>query len=34
MVQLIVADFFDYTFLSVVVVSIVIAILVIWFNKQ
>ena len=34
MVELIVADFFDYTFLSVVAVSIVIAILVVWFNKQ
>jgi hypothetical protein len=34
MVDLIVGDFFDYTFLGVVIVAIAVAILVIWINKQ
>jgi len=34
MVQLIVADFFDYTFLGVLIVAILVAILIIWINKQ
>jgi hypothetical protein len=34
MVEVVVADFFDYTFLGVVIVAIAIAILVVWFNKQ
>jgi len=34
MVELIVADFFDYTFLGVVIAAIAIAILVVWINKQ
>jgi hypothetical protein len=36
MVELIVADFFDYTFLGVVIVAIAVAILliVVWINKQ
>jgi len=34
MVQLITADFLDYTFIGVVIVAIVIAIFVIWINKQ
>jgi hypothetical protein len=34
MVELIVADFFDYTFLGVVIVAMAIAILVVWINKQ
>jgi len=34
MVQLIVADFFDFTFLVVVTVAIVVAILIVWMNKQ
>jgi len=34
MVQLIVADFFDFTFLVVVTLAIVVAILIIWMNKQ
>jgi hypothetical protein len=34
MVQLIVADFSDYTFLIVVTVAIAIAILIVWRNKQ
>lgn len=34
MVQLIVADFFDTTFLTVVIVSIAVAILIVWINKQ
>jgi hypothetical protein len=34
MVELIVADFFDYTFLGLVIVAIVLAILMVWINKQ
>jgi hypothetical protein len=34
MVELIVTDSFDYTFLAVVIVAIAIAILVLWINKQ
>ncbi len=34
MVELIVADFFDYTFLGVLIVAIAVAILVIFLNKQ
>jgi hypothetical protein len=34
MVQLITADFFDLTFLAVVAAAIVIAILIVWMNKQ
>jgi len=34
MVQLIVADFFDFTFLVVVTLAIVVAILIVWMNKQ
>ncbi len=34
MVQLITADFLDYTFIGVVIVAIAIAIVVIWINKQ
>ena len=34
MIQLITADFFDFTFLGVLIVAIVIAIIVIWMNKQ
>jgi hypothetical protein len=34
MVELVVADFFDYAFLGVVIVAIVISILVVWLNKQ
>ena len=34
MVQLITADFLDFTFLAVVAVAIVIAILIVWMNKQ
>ncbi len=34
MVQLIVADFFDFTFLGVITVAIAIAILIVWKNKQ
>jgi hypothetical protein len=32
--MVIVADFFDYAFLGVVIVAIAIAILVVWINKQ
>jgi hypothetical protein len=34
MVQVITADFFDFTFLAVVAVAIGIAILIVWMNKQ
>ena len=34
MVQLIAADFFDFTFLAVLAVAIVIAIIIVWMNKQ
>ena len=34
MIQLITADFFDFTFLAVVAVAIVIAIFIVWMNKQ
>ena len=34
MIQLIVADFFDYTFLGVVIVAIAVAVLIVWLNKQ
>jgi hypothetical protein len=34
MIQLITADFFDFTFLVVVAVAIAIAILIVWMNKQ
>ena len=34
MVKLIVTDFFDYTFLGLVIVAIALAILVVWINKQ
>jgi hypothetical protein len=34
MVQLITADFFDFTFLAVVAVAIAIAIFIVWKNKQ
>lgn len=34
MIQLITADFFDFTFLIVVAVAIAIAIFIIWMNKQ
>jgi|RhiMetdeSRZDD1v2_1073273.scaffolds.fasta_scaffold1639119_1 hypothetical protein len=33
-VELVVADFFDYAFLGVVVVAIAVSILVVWINKQ
>ena len=34
MIQLITADFFDFTFLAVVAVAIAIAIFIVWMNKQ
>ena len=34
MIQLITADFFDFTFLAVVAVAIIIAIVIVWMNKQ
>ena len=34
MVQLIVADFFDFTFLAVLAAAIAVAILIVWMNKQ
>jgi hypothetical protein len=34
MIQLIVADFLDFTFLVVVAVAIALAILIVWMNKQ
>ena len=34
MVQVIVADFFDYTFLGVVIIAIAVAVLIVWLNKQ
>jgi len=34
MVQLITADFLDYTLIGVVIVAIALAILIVWINKQ
>jgi hypothetical protein len=34
MIQLITADFFDFTFWVVVIVAVAIAMLIVWMNKQ